>query len=120
MTPANTNPFQARLEAQRAALLSQIAAQRGGTIGRAEAANDHFGSTEDSHAESMTARDIEFAVGEHEMAALQTLDAALQRIEDGSYGRCTDCGVAIPANRLHAAPEASRCIFCQVTFERTA
>lgn len=120
MTPEQTKPFQAQLLAQRAALLAQIAEQRGGVIGRAEAANDHFGTPEDSHAEVTTARDLEFALGEHEIETLGAIDAALQRIADGSYGQCTDCGVTIPINRVQAAPEASRCIHCQEKAEHTA
>jgi DnaK suppressor protein len=118
MTNARTSPFQTQLEAQRTALLAQIAAQRGGTISRAEAARDHFGTPEDSHAEVISARDIEFAMGEHELEALGAIDAALQRIANGSYGQCTDCGVTIPTNRLLAAPEASRCIHCQEKVEQ--
>ena len=120
MTSAQNNTFQVQLVEQRTALLAQIAEQRGGVISRAEAANDHFGKPEDSHAEVMTARDLEFALGEHEIAALGAIDAALQRIADGSYGQCNDCGATIPANRLHAAPEASRCLHCQEKTERTA
>jgi DnaK suppressor protein len=120
LTTVQTSPFQIQLLAQRTALLAQIAEQRGGVISRAEAANDHFGKPEDSPAEVTTARDFEFAMGEHEIAALGAIDAALQRIADGSYGQCTDCGVTIPANRLQAAPEASRCIHCQEKAERTA
>ena len=113
MTSAEIKPFEDQLLAQRAALLAQIAEQRGGVMGRAEVANDHFGHPEDSPAEVSTARDTEFAIGEHEIATLGHIDAALKRIADGSYGQCTDCAVKIPANRLHAAPEASRCIHCQ-------
>ena len=50
---------------------------------------------------------------DRETAELSQVDAALRRIEAGVYGLCTDCGVAIPAARLHAAPEAMRCIACQ-------
>jgi len=39
--------------------------------------------------------------------------AALARIEDHSYGQCTDCGHPIPAGRLEARPDASRCVDCQ-------
>ena len=39
--------------------------------------------------------------------------AALQRIEDGSYGCCVECGQAIPAARLEVRPEAARCIVDQ-------
>jgi DnaK suppressor protein len=39
--------------------------------------------------------------------------AALSRIDDNTYGRCTDCGVEIPEGRLDARPDAARCVNCQ-------
>jgi DnaK suppressor protein len=42
---------------------------------------------------------------------------ALRRIDDGSYGRCIDCGNALPADRLEAKPEAARCMACQAKAE---
>ncbi len=104
---------QKQLVDMRAALLAQMAEQRGGQVGRAEAASAHFGHPEDSPAQLATEKEIEFAIGEHEVAELDALDAALARIEAGTYGLCIDCGVEIPAARLHAAPEAVRCIACQ-------
>jgi RNA polymerase-binding protein DksA len=38
---------------------------------------------------------------------------ALQRIEDGTYGRCTNCGEFILPERLEALPAAPLCINCQ-------
>ena len=101
----------------RAALLAQMAEQRGGQLSRAEAASAHFGHPEDSPAQLATEKEIEFAIGEHEIAELGALDAALARIEAGTYGECADCGVNIPAARLNATPEAQRCIHCQEKFE---
>jgi RNA polymerase-binding transcription factor DksA len=43
--------------------------------------------------------------------------AALGRIEDGTYGRCLDCGAELPPERLDARPEASRCVRCQAKSE---
>lgn len=43
---------------------------------------------------------------------------ALQRIEDGSYGTCEDCGGSIGFERLEAIPEATHCIDCQKSKER--
>lgn len=43
---------------------------------------------------------------------------ALQRIQDGSYGKCADCGKPIPEGRLEARPEASRCVACQSKRDR--
>ena len=37
---------------------------------------------------------------------------ALQRIEDGTYGECANCGNAIADGRLEARPEAALCIEC--------
>jgi DnaK suppressor protein len=109
---------QKQLVDMRAALLAQMAEQRGGQLSRAEAASAHFGHPEDSPAQLATEKEIEFAIGEHEVAELDALDAALARIEAGTYGECIDCGVNIPAARLGATPEASRCIHCQEKFEK--
>ena len=37
---------------------------------------------------------------------------ALERIEDGTYGECVQCGGTIAAGRLEARPEAALCIDC--------
>ena len=52
-------------------------------------------------------------------AELRDIEAALRRLDDGSYGVCTDCGVEIGAERLHAEPEAARCLGCQRRHEKT-
>jgi DnaK suppressor protein len=113
MTKLQTHDFEKQLSAMRAALLAQIAEQRGGTVSRVEVAADHFGHPEDSGAQLATERELEFALGERELAELAAIDAALVRLSAGTYGECTDCGKHIPPARLHASPEALRCIHCQ-------
>ena len=44
---------------------------------------------------------------------------ALQRIADGTYGRCIECGDEIPHERLVVNPTAERCFLCQEHFEKT-
>jgi DnaK suppressor protein len=39
--------------------------------------------------------------------------AALSRVDEGSYGRCVDCGGPVPDERLGARPATSRCVPCQ-------
>lgn len=46
--------------------------------------------------------------------------AAQQRLEDGSYGRCLDCGEKIPDERLEALPHAERCVDDQEKADRLA
>jgi RNA polymerase-binding transcription factor len=43
---------------------------------------------------------------------------AFRRLDDGSYGRCVDCGNDVPAGRLEAKPEAARCLACQAKQDR--
>jgi DnaK suppressor protein len=44
---------------------------------------------------------------------IEEIDAALHRIAEGTYGRCVQCGVAIPAERLEFRPFAAGCVACQ-------
>lgn len=44
---------------------------------------------------------------------LQGIERALQRIEDGEYGDCLQCGEPILFARLQIQPEASLCVACQ-------
>ena len=46
---------------------------------------------------------------------LEEVDAALERIEQGSYGSCQICGGAVGRQRLRAIPEARFCIDCVST-----
>ena len=49
---------------------------------------------------------------------LVEVDAALGRMDDGSYGRCESCGRDIPAARLEVRPFARRCVTCAAREER--
>jgi len=46
----------------------------------------------------------------NEQALLTEVEDALKRIENGTYGRCIDCGQPIPEKRLEALPWAARCV----------
>ena len=50
-------------------------------------------------------------------ARLAAIDAALRRIDTGSYGECRECGEAISIARLDARPEARLCIGCESAAE---
>ena len=67
-------------------------------------------------ADAMAAQDI--ALVSRDLAELATVEEALVRIDDGSYGECVDCGNAIPFQRLAAYPAAKRCVACQERAER--
>lgn len=51
-------------------------------------------------------------LGDREAIELVEIDAALERITKGQYGRCESCGGAIGSQRLNALPETRFCIGC--------
>ena len=53
-----------------------------------------------------------------EEETLEAIEAALERIEDGSYGLCEECNVRIPKTRLNAIPYATLCVRCAEQLER--
>ena len=63
-------------------------------------------------------RELDYTLEENSENVLAEIDAALKRIEDGSYGICTNRGEAIPVERLEALPYATLCIDCQRERER--
>jgi DnaK suppressor protein len=44
--------------------------------------------------------------------------AALTRLDENTYGQCTDCGHEIPEGRLDARPDAARCVACQAKWTK--
>jgi len=44
---------------------------------------------------------------------LRRMESALQRLEEGEYGDCLECGEPILFARLQIQPEASLCVTCQ-------
>jgi RNA polymerase-binding protein DksA len=56
--------------------------------------------------------DAEVQVLQTERGILENITAALARIADGSYGRCTECGAEIPDERLRAIPYTAQCVKC--------
>src|SRR5919202_5752586 len=64
-------------------------------------------------------RELDYTLGENSEHVLAEIDAALERIEDGTYGICTNCGKQIAPERLEARPWATLCIDCQRQRERS-
>jgi len=117
MNKTQLHVFQQQLQQQRQELHDQLIRLRGGEANRSEASAEHFGHIEDSRAQAATERELEFAMDEHESAAIRAIDLALKRIEAGVYGDCMDCGAKIALARLKASPQSLRCIACQEKLE---
>ena len=48
----------------------------------------------------------------------EQVERALERLAEGRYGTCEDCGDEIPTERLRFRPEATRCVPCQGRWDR--
>jgi DnaK suppressor protein len=115
---ASLSVHRERLLRERTQLLQRIAQERGGLVSRADMAAEHDVRSFDDRAQAISERNDEFAMNEHETAELGDIEAALERIDAGTYGQCTDCGVSISPARLNAYPTAKRCIDCQTVAEQ--
>jgi RNA polymerase-binding transcription factor len=101
-----------RLEDERGKALRALASLRQQHPGSLEDEVDE--TSLDNHlAETASAtidREIDYSLQENETRLLAAIDAALQRVEDGTYGRCEACGREIEGERLEAIPWATLCI----------
>lgn len=64
--------------------------------------------------------DREFSLGlaSKDRKSLYELEDALKRIEDGTFGVCSDCGSLISKTRLKVVPQARLCVKCQEKREK--
>ena len=64
-------------------------------------------------------RELDYSLEENAVRVLREIDAALGRIDGGTYGTCTRCGIRITEERLEAMPYATLCIDCKRLEERS-
>ena len=70
------------------------------------------------HASDMLDREVDESLDENAEMIVHEIDAALERMEAGTYGTCTRCGKPIPEERLAAVPYAVLCVTCKRDEER--
>ncbi len=87
---------------------------------RAEGGKDRDVLDQGESSEVDIQEDIEFALIQMKSETLNKVDAALRRLDDGSYGDCFECGDEIAEARLRALPFAVRCKDCEEAREVAA
>lgn len=111
---ARFHPILAQRETELHALLRSALAARS----ESPAGQDGVSDFKDIAAEQ--SRDVvDEAHTDQAALELEQVLAALQRVDDGSYGECMDCGAAIDERRLTAMPAAAYCVACQAVHEHT-
>jgi DnaK suppressor protein len=108
--------FQSRLQQREQQLLQELAEAKGERE-QAQDAEDLPREPDANQTRESSDREVRHAEQLRDQHELQDVRAALQRIADGSYGECIDCGQSIALARLQAFPSAKRCIQCQTKYE---
>jgi len=62
-------------------------------------------------------REILFELNDHDRARIDSINYALQKIDEGSYGICEICKKKIDKKRINTKPEVTRCMKCQSSRE---
>ena len=114
---SDTERLRAALLEERERVEKAIANLRDGHPGSLDDEIEEVAGTNDNNlAQTATAtlgREIDYTLGENSGEILTRIDAALARIDGGTYGTCSTCGQEISAARLEAYPWASLCIDCR-------
>ena len=119
LTPKQSEELRKRVEKRRAELIAEL--REDAARARDEPYSEHAGIAPDTGDESVATlmADLEQADLSRDLEELRAMDAAWQRIKDGSYGVCVDCGGDVGYERLKANPAASRDVRCQERHEKT-
>src|SRR5687768_14928312 len=105
------NELRAMLEGRRRELMTAVQGKIRNA--RAEGGKDREVLDQGESSEVDIQEDIEFALIQMKSETLNKVDAALRRLEDGTYGDCFECGEEISEARLRALPFAVRCKDCE-------
>ncbi len=107
--------LRAHLEAERDRLVSEVEAiDREGHEALSEASGENNYRDHMADQGSATfARELDMTLDDNVREALDAVNHALLRMEEGTYGTCARCGKTISEERLEAIPTATLCITCK-------
>jgi len=119
LTTEQTRELKSLISGRRNALIAELSEDVRKT--RAERYGEVAGEAPDHGDESVASliADLDQAELSRDVDELRGLEAAHERIANGDYGVCVDCGRDIGFERLRATPSAIRCIACQTLHEKT-
>ena len=106
---------QQRLQTEIAGLQDGISSQTYGEDEGSDTASTHPGD----EGSELFEREKNLTVLNTLQVSLRDVEAALLRLDAGTFGSCGNCGKAIGDKRLEAMPSAIYCIDCQSELERT-
>ncbi len=119
LTTAQLDLLEAALLERQRTLKQEFQSQLG-EQGRVEHAREQLLEGLDDEREHDADREVDLARSDLTLDALGQIEQALQRLHDGDFGQCSDCGAVIPFERLQLSPEVTRCIRCQSELEKAS
>ena len=93
--------------------ISKTETGKKGTDREYETAFPEIERDQEENADEMEMYESNLAIDESMKMELEKIDAALSRIEKGTYGKCSNCQKEIPLERLLAYPQADTCLDCK-------
>ncbi|MGB9129441.1 MAG: TraR/DksA family transcriptional regulator [Thiobacillus sp.] len=119
LSPSQLDQLAKKLNEKYQTLLREVRSEleNSGNQHRIDLLNNEPGDSGDESMANALA-DFNLTILDRHIDDMRDIEAALQRIKNGEYGVCTDCGVDVAFARLQAYPTAKRCIVCQEKRER--
>jgi RNA polymerase-binding protein DksA len=117
VSQVDTDHFRQKLLEERQRVVEAISYLHEENPGSIEDETDEVVGSVDNHlADTATVtvdREIDYTLEENSEHVLREIDAALKRIEDGTFGACQTCRKPIESERLDLLPYATQCIDCK-------
>jgi RNA polymerase-binding protein DksA len=102
-----------RLSEQQTGLRAEVEEERAESDNERQRRTDREVQDRGDEANTEQWREANAAMIDHHVEEIGGIQAALARMESGTYGYCVDCGEGIGFQRLQAHPSANRCLSCQ-------
>jgi len=119
LSQTQTEELKHLIDQRRSALLTELRNDTERT--REQPYSEHAGPAPDTGDESVATliADLEQADVTRDLGEFRAIEAARERLRQGGYGVCFDCGSDVGFERLKAFPTALRCVQCQERREKT-
>lgn len=122
MKKAEMKVYKERLVALRARLRGDVTQMADSALNKNRSEGNGDSSSMPIHMADLGSDNYEqeftLSLMETEEGTLGAIEIALERIEEGTYGTCEECGVRIPKTRLNAIPYTAMCVNCAGALER--
>jgi DnaK suppressor protein len=114
MTKADLERFESTLQALKDRLRGDVSRLAGEALRTRDPDSSGLATPSDPGDQGSDSYVQEFALSllHNQEQTLEQIDEALERIKQGKFGRCEECGTVIPKARLQAVPYTRYCVSC--------